>query len=351
MKEISIDTALQKGFPLIDVRSPSEFRVDTIPGAVNIPILNDKEREQVGICYRNQGSRQAKALGFKLVAEKLPRIIEDIRAYDTPVIFCWRGGFRSKSVCALLDMLEANAFRLTGGYKSYRKKVNDFFDALGNTIPVEFIVIHGLTGVGKTEVLHELARMGETVVDLERYANNRGSVFGAVGLGSQPSQKKFESSIFSTLYGNTDRPVFVECESRRIGRIVIPENMFRWMQEGRNVLIYDTIDRRIRRIIQEYLQPTTDLEELLRPIENLKARLGNEKVQELKELLEKQRFDTVVEYLLLSYYDPLYGYPSGPSSEYDLCLANADSKNTAAVISEFFNGPPGEVDKIGGVRK
>jgi len=341
-KVITIEEALNKeNLKFIDVRSPSEFQIDTIPGAVNVPLLNDVERDKVGKVYKNEGSQAAKLLGFKLIATRLPELVNEI-VYHTsnhdPVIFCWRGGMRSRAVVTLLDLLEIRSYQLKGGYKAYRRLVNSFFNE-HKVLPIDFIVIYGLTGVGKTEVLKELKLLGENVVDLEEIANNRGSVFGAIGLGPQPSQKAFETRLYEKLTKvKKNSPFYVECESKRIGRLLIPDSMFKAMEKGRKVLLYDDLENRIRRIVQEYSNGgKANIAELSQAIIRLKKRLGEKRVNELMEWLQKGEYKKVVGYLLENYYDPLYDYPNGPDNRFELSVKNNDPKKVARLISDYFN--------------
>jgi len=343
-KVVDLEEVLFKeGYKFIDVRSPKEFNIDTIPEATNVPLLDDMDREQVGKIYKEKGPHEAKILGLKLVSGRLFDLVDKISSFSQrgfkPVIFCWRGGMRSHAVATLMDLMGEEVYQLKGGYKAYRRYVNNFFEQR-KVLPVKFVVLYGLTGVGKTEILRELQKLGENVIDLERAANNRGSVFGDVGLGTQPSQKYFESYIFKTIMiGSMDRPYFVECESKRIGRLIIPSSVFKAMQRGSKILIYDTMENRIKRIMKDYAADLSEkrVKELSQALLKLTKRLGSRKVEWLIDLLIKGKYEEVIGYLLKKYYDPLYGYPSGPDSRYDLCLKNEDSKKTAAVIREYFN--------------
>lgn len=337
MKTIGIQEALDMGLDFVDVRSPKEFSEDTVPGAVNIPLLDNEEREKVGITYKEEGSHQAKLLGLQLVAASLPSIVEEISKVSKPVVFCWRGGLRSGSVLTLLDIMGIEAYGLEGGYKSYRQYVLDYLES-DEIKSRKFIMLHGLTGVGKTEILKELRAMGENVIDFEGLANHRGSVFGSFGLDPQPSQKAFESSIFNVLRkGKKDKPFYVECESRRVGRLLIPKRLFECIQEAEPVLVYDSIEGRVKRILKEYMAGAgiglKDFEEAAR---HLKDRLGWRKVEELLTLFRQGEYSRVVEYLLLNYYDPLYGYPDKPCGEFVFSVRNG-SAESAKSIKEFFD--------------
>ncbi|KUK10367.1 MAG: tRNA 2-selenouridine synthase [Clostridia bacterium 41_269] len=337
------EVLFKKGFKFIDVRSPKEYKTDTIPGSINIPLLDDMDREQVGKVYKEKGPHEAKVLGLKLVSGRLFDLVNKISSFSQsglkPVVFCWRGGMRSHAVVTLVDLMGEEVYQLRGGYKAYRRYVNKFFEQY-EVLPLKFVVLYGLTGVGKTEVLRELKKLGENVIDLEKAANNRGSVFGDIGLGTQPSQKSFESYIFkSIMNGKEDKPYFVECESKRIGRLIVPSSVYKGMQRGRKILIYASMESRINRILKDYAADLSESrkKELSQALLKLKNRLGSRKVQWLIDLVEKEKYEEVICYLLEKYYDPLYGYPSGPDSKYELCIKNENSKETAVVLRDYFN--------------
>lgn len=338
--EITVQEALaMPGAKLIDVRSENEYAEATIPGAINLPILHDSERVQVGTAYRNQGVDDAKQLGLDFVSPRLPQIVkqyQELSNKEPVVVFCWRGGMRSKSVCSVLDVNGVPVYRLVGGYKAYRRYVNEYLE---RPLPHRVVVIHGLTGVGKTEVLYELQRLFEPAVDLEGLANNRGSVFGQIGLAPQPSQKMFESLLVKELaFWEQTGYIIVECESRRIGRISLPAVLVNAMRSGIHILAYCHIEERIQRIKRIYAGKIDSSKDGLNTaIMSLGQRLGKKKVGELTALVDRGCLNEVVEYLLIKYYDPLYKYPSQPSPEYDLNVDTTDIQRAAKTIKEYMN--------------
>ncbi len=309
----------------IDVRSENEYKKDHIPGSLNIPLLNDQEKKQVGIVYKNQGPEIAKRVGLSIVSPKLPemvRLIEEAGSGKQVILNCWRGGLRSQSLGLILNLMNLPVFRLNGGYKKYRQWIYRYF--YEEIFPFEIIVIHGLTGTGKTRVIQKLSEMNIATVDLEGLANNRGSVFGSVGLTEQPSQKLFESLLWYQLHRNQkSKFIVVECESKRIGKINLPFSFFHAMNRGTHILLFDSIDNRIERITSEYQVKFND-DDLMAALRRLKVRLGN----------EGKNYHSVVEKLLLNYYDPLYKYPDRPSSEFDLCVMSSDIEQAA---NQIFN--------------
>ncbi len=222
---ISLEQALalrDKGALLVDARSPDEFAEATIPGAINVPILDNEEREEVGTLYKQVGKQQARRRGVQIVAPKIPAMVERVAALQAEtsqpvVVFCWRGGMRSLALTQFLELAGVPARQLTGGHKGFRRMVLDFFEQ-GEW--GRLLVFRGLTGVGKTEYLQRLAEKGYPVVDLEGLANHRGSAFGNLGLPPQPGQKMFESLLWDELRQiPRDAYVLAEGESRHIGRV------------------------------------------------------------------------------------------------------------------------------------
>ena len=338
-KLIDIEDIMQMPDPvLIDVRSEGEYEEATIPGAVNLSLLNNLQRALVGTTYKEQGPDAAKSLGLKLVGPGLNRYVESFRQFGSKqevVLFCWRGGLRSKFVAELLDTMGFQIFRLKGGFKAYRRFVNSY---LGRPVlPVRVIVLDGLTGVGKTDVLNELRLVSMPVLDLEGLARHRGSVYGKIGLPPSPGQKMFEALIVRDLMdAEHSGVVVVECESRRLGKLLVPQLLIQAMRQGRRVLLYAGLEQRVARIKEIYAAGGNEgIRALQEATLCLVRYLGHSKVQELNQLLEQGRLDEVFTYLLTKYYDPLYKYPSGPSPDFELCVDTTDPKQAAAIIKEY----------------
>jgi len=293
---------------LIDVRSPGEYKEATIPGAVNIPIFNDEERKDIGYTYVNESVEKAKKLGVEAVSRKLPKLFEEFleldKKYDRLVLFCARGGMRSSSLCSLLSSLGLDAYKLNNGYKGYRKFINDELPRLNSEI--KYIVLHGTTGVGKTEILKRLGERGHDVLDLEEAANHRGSLLGSVGLGKPNSQKQFEALVYEVLRDRKSNYVFVEGESKRIGNIVIPNFIYKSMEKGVHILVDADLDFRTKLIIEEYTKHSSSEEEILMALEALGKYISGKNIERYKELTIKGEYETVVEELMVKYYDPMY---------------------------------------------
>lgn len=338
-KEISVQEALELDeIIIIDVRSEGEFAEATIPGAVNIPILNDDERSAVGKSYRHEGPDSARRLGMSLVSHKLSEKLEAIDQVSRGkklAVFCWRGGLRSKFMASFLDTMGYSVYRVIGGYKSYRHYVNGYLDK--DQLTQQAVVLHGLTGVGKTEMLARLARKGLPALDLEGLARHRGSVFGKIGQMPSPTQKSFESSIVRFLKDIGDNGIFiVECESKRLGNLIVPPPVMKAIKEGIRVLLYAPLEIRIQRLAEEYLGAGENIERLQEAIASLTKKIGHNRVRWLNSMLQERRFDEVVNYLLNNYYDPLYQYPEGPSQDYQLSLDASDMPQASEKLYEYL---------------
>ena len=318
IKEINVQELKTLDHPiLVDVRSEGEFAEATLPGAISLPLLDNVERAQVGTTYTQATPSLARELGLSIISPKLPQLVKKVEGLSKNgpvVLFCWRGGMRSKSLAAVLELMGVPVYRLLGGFKAYRSEVVDFFKA---KLPYRVVVLRGNTGVGKTDFLQQLRAEGYPAIDLEGLANNRGSVFGAVGLGDPPSQKKFEGLLYEELIALSKFPyIIVECESKRIGRVMLPINFYEAMQEGIQVLHCDSLENRIQRLLKEYTTVPNALREIGAALERLIKTLGHVKVTELRTLLETGCLNVFTERLLVEYYDKLYAYPNEPSSEY-----------------------------------
>lgn len=309
---VDLDQALElrcKGALLVDVRTPSEFAETTIPGAINVPIFDDDERVLVGTLYKQRSKGVARRRGIELVAPKIPQMlkqIEEARDPDGPpaVVFCWRGGLRSLAITSFMNLAGIPARQLKGGHKAFRRMVSRYFEEQDWS---RVLVLRGLTGVGKTQMLQQLSSEGYPVVDLEGLANHRGSAFGALGLEPQPGQKKFEALLWSRLDQLRDADyLLTEGESLHIGRLVVPKRFHLAMQEEVSLWLDASLDYRVQVILEDY-PALDDLSDAFRPpILALKERLGKNAVNEMLELLERKDWERLVRELMIRYYDPLY---------------------------------------------
>lgn len=340
IRDITTEEAFRLKNPLfIDLRSPSEYQEATIPGAINIPFLGDEERVEIGTIYRQESPRRARERGLEIIAPRLSRLVKEIESYSHDhevVIFCWRGGERSQAIAGVLQLMRVPFRRLLGGYRAYRSYVRERLNHLPRG---EVVVLHGLTGCGKTELIYRLSGLGYAAVDLEGLARHRGSVFGSVGLGPQPSQKMFDSLLLQELYKFADSSyVLVECESRRIGRLYLPDHLFTKMEQGKHILVYDTLKNRVERLVGEYASGREEnIRELVESLRALQKYIGSERVKSFINLVEKRVFAEVVEYLLVNHYDKLYRYPAGPDEHYDFCVSMEDIDEAVFGVSAYLH--------------
>lgn len=309
---ISLDKALalrDKGVLLVDARTPAEYAESTIPGAINVPIFDDEERIRVGTLYKRIGKSAAKRLAMDLVAPKIPAMVAQVETAladcrPPVVVFCWRGGMRSRALTTFLDLAGVPARQLIGGHKAFRSHVREFFEK-GEW--GRLLVLRGLTGVGKTRLLLRMREQGYPVLDLEGLANHRGSAFGNLGLPPQPGQKSFEASLWDELRRiPAGGYALTEGESKHIGRLVLPPQVHAALQLETTLWINASLDYRTRIILDDY--PAIDhlREGFVRPLKALRPRLGGETVDRLLGLLAAGEWAALVRDLMVLYYDPLY---------------------------------------------
>jgi len=341
-KIISIQDAIPLSNRLfIDVRTPKEFAEGHLPEAINIPIFSNEERATVGTLYKQVSVDAAKQLGVEVVSPKLPAIIKTITAYAKQnvqiVIYCWRGGMRSRSIVNILDMLNISAFQLAGGYKSYRRYVLDHLESY--EIKPQILVLHGATGVGKTTILDKLSSQGIPIINLEGLANHRGSVFGQIGLGNSTPMSMFEAAILDHLEELQTKPYFiVECESNRIGNVYIPKVLYQRMQSGKKILVQASIPTRVQRLIAEYsANDSLDKEKIQQSIQAISKNLGKKKTAFLLECLTNNHIEELVSMLLTDYYDLLYGFENSKDKNitYDAVINAEDLDQAAAEIMDL----------------
>lgn len=329
MKDISVQELISsKKYIPVDVRAPIEHRDSAIPGSVNIPLFSNEEREEIGILYKKEGEKAAKWRAMEIVSPKLPQLLGEIKDLKKtgaePVIHCWRGGMRSRSVASFLDYAGIQSYRLEGGYRAYREYI---LEQIPHLLPEKVVVLHGMTGTGKTELLQALQEKGYPVVDLEKMANHRGSIFGMIGLGEAHNQKTFDALLFERLNEIKGSSYFiVEAESKRIGRAAQPEEMMEKKKvNGIHFLVKSSIPNRVERIYEEYVEPfirqTWFEEEVEEKVSKLLKRMNHTIAPSLQNALEEKNYRKLIEILLIHYYDPRYGHAlqeyEGPFKEID----------------------------------
>lgn len=322
LQPVDFDEVAANGYKIVDVRTPEEFASGTIPGAISIPLFDGDERSVIGTLYRHGGQPQAIDKGFEFVSGKIFGLLagfEPLR--ETPfVVFCARGGMRSRSVVNLLTQSGYTVFQLKGGYKEYR---NIVLDRLENFQP-RLIVIHGLTGTGKTRIIEQL----DHAIDLEGLARHRSSLFG--GLDREPSnQRTFESELMKVVSFLGNEPYFIEGESRKIGRVFTPKPLAMAMKSGVLVCVHCSMETRIRRIIEDY--PVTDakiLQQIETILKSLKQKMGTGLVEKMCQLLKNGELDELVRILLVDYYDKRYS-KSMSSYKYSAQFSSEDIAEAA----------------------
>ena len=299
---------LNGDYVLIDLRSEGEYEEYTIPGAINIAILNNEERKAIGTVYKNESEDKAKMMAVKAASEKLPYIYETIKQledkHEKVVLFCARGGMRSTVLDKLLVSLGSKVYKLKDGYKGYRAFINQQLPIENDK--VKYVVLQGNTGTGKTMILQELKSRGYDILDLEGYANHRGSFLGSVGIGESYSQKKFESLLYEELRNRKGNLLLVEGESKRIGRILIPDYIYQNMIDSKRLLIDSDLDTRAQNIIEEYTDSENWKAETICGLKKLEKYLGIKEVERYCDMLEAGDVKELVKDLMENYYDPMY---------------------------------------------
>jgi tRNA 2-selenouridine synthase len=399
LKSISASQLFQLQGVIVDVRSESEFADAHVPGAVNVPLLNDAERTEIGTLYKRQGSDFARRRGLEIVAPKLSALFDGLtnaisshcppnfeakrpdtetwqkvlnvvaheimvsnfgadeaeaessvavgvecerRAHEVSppftvqsdevaqvplTLYCWRGGARSKSMTLFARSLGFNAQFVAGGHKSFRNEVLNFIEA--GKYPFKFCTLYGLTGAGKTQVLRQWLSEGKPVIDLEALAHHRGSAFGQVGIDTYGKQKEFENNLYwemKKLEVRGEKIVFLEGESRRIGRVQLPQAFMDAMMNGLKVKMSQSVEERVQNILGDYVAKIPEervMREARVALEAIKRRLGGEKFKELNELLEQKQFAKFTEVLLVDYYDKLYQFSRAPDDFYAAFIHDA----------------------------
>jgi tRNA 2-selenouridine synthase len=290
--------------PIVDVRSPSEYLAGHIPEAINIPLLNDKERESVGIKYKKEGTLSAIYEGLNLTAPELSVKLK--KAYTLAVdsqllVHCWRGGMRSEAMAWLFSLANIDVEVLDGGYKSYRRHILESL-----AMKRKMIVLGGMTGSSKTHILRFLNSRNHQIIDLEELAKHKGSAFGSLGQPSQPSTEQFANMLYDIWRKlNPDLPVWVEDESRNIGSVFMPEKFYLNMQDTKVIVLIMKVKERLPRLLEEYAK--YPLESLKESVLKISKRLGGDNTKDAILALESGDIAKAIE-ITLNYYDRAYLY-------------------------------------------
>jgi len=306
-EKISFDPILLETHCIIDVRTPLEFAEDHIPGAVNVPILTNEERVIIGTLYKQEGPQQARQRALELTCSRFGDMVREAvgHAAGRPILTCcWRGGLRSLALAILLEMSGYPVAQLRGGYKAFRGQVMKYFEAFHPPAPL--IVIHGMTGTGKTTFINGLDRRDWTTIDLEGLAHHRGSAFGQIGLAPQPAQKRFDTLLWDIFRrAPADRPIVLEGESLRIGSIALPGNLYEVMADSCKIWCHASLETRVRRLAEEYARDEYR-DAMADALERIKKKLGGQRHAELVVLLQEWDIEGLGRGLMELYYDKLY---------------------------------------------
>src|SRR5512133_613433 len=316
---------LSASLPVVDVRSPGEYACGHIPGAVNIPLFSDSQRAEVGTIYKQEGNLKAVLRGIDLAAPEMSLKLKSalsLASNGRLLVHCWRGGMRSEAMAWLFSMGGIKASVLEGGYKSYR---NFILEDLAK--PRRYIMLGGLTGSGKTHILHRLASEGHQVTDLEGLASHKGSAFGALGQSAQPTSEHFANLLHSSLSDkNPENLIWLEDESRNIGTVFMPDGFYGRMQESPVIALMMSIETRLPRLLREYSAFPPEL--ILASILKISRRLGGEKTKEAVAAVERKDFSTAIR-ITLEYYDRAYSYGLSKRKSGQIVFVDTDTDDTA----------------------
>jgi tRNA 2-selenouridine synthase len=323
---------------VIDVRSPGEFAEDHVPGAVNLPVLSNAERAEVGTIYVQDSPFRANRIGAAHVARNIAAHLEgalaDKPASFRPLVYCWRGGQRSNAMATILSRVGWRTSVLSGGYKTYRRHVQArLYD---QPWPLDLILIDGDTGSGKTEILTRLPARGVQVIDLEDLAGHRGSLFGALAGRPQPSQKMFESRLLRTLERlDPARAVVAEAESSKIGDRMVPPALWTAMQGAPRVEITAPLSERARYVVSAYAEIVADPEALEAAFRRLPVYPAQRRLEDWRRLAREGAHQNLAEALIELHYDPAYGrarrkHGRPPLAAVDLDVLSAGTWDEAA---------------------
>ena len=331
---------------ICDVRSPSEYAEDHVPGSISAPVLDDEERARAGTIYKQESAFLAKKVGAALVASNLSKILDehfqDKEKDCKALVYCWRGGERSLSLAHTLSRVGFTVGLVPGGYKRYRAAVLEFLRTMDG---FRYHIIAGKTGCAKGKMLEQLEAQGAQVLDLEKMAQHRGSVLGEDpdSAYTQPSQKMFDTRIWEQARNfDRERPIFVEGESSMIGKVQIPKNTWKGMRGGTVTLLEVPMASRVAWIRAGYKHfETTDVPRLVQKLQVLTQKVGHKKIKEWETMVAEERWDEFVEDILVNHYDSAYADAAKRSGRDDenaehLMLPDTEDTTYAAAAAELI---------------
>ncbi len=296
--------AKAKELPVLDVRAPKEHAVGHIPGAISFPIFSDDERATIGTAYKQKGHDPAVLIGLDLFGPNMSAFVKKAKKLainNELLVHCWRGGMRSSAMAWLLDFSGFKVHLLEGGYKTFRHLMQEEFIK-----PRPFVMIGGMTGSGKTDMLPHLKQLGQQVIDLEGLAQHKGSAFGAIGLPEQPSTEHFENLLgMELLKLDLQQTIWLEDEDITIGRVVLPKPFYEQMKQAPTIVLDIPTSLRIQKLAKEYCQ--TDKALLESAILRIRKRLGGLATQQALDAIAARDMEQMVD-IALTYYDKCYRY-------------------------------------------
>ncbi|MFC2097582.1 tRNA 2-selenouridine(34) synthase MnmH [Bacteroidota bacterium] len=337
VESIDIEEFIERSkiIPIVDVRSPGEYQQGHISGAINLPLFSDEERKEVGIRYKQSGKDFALLLGLDITGPKLSayaRLIKKIAKDKEVLIHCWRGGKRSESMAWLSDFCGIKSSVLLNGYKSYRKYIRKDFEKTAR-----IMILGGMTGSGKSDILHQMKSDNQQVLDLEEIANHKGSAFGFIGQEKQPTNEQFENDIFNC-WNKFDfsKTIWIEDESQSIGYVQIPKPLYHKMRGANVIKIEKNKKFRAKRLVLEYSDCNIDL--LESAINKISKRLGGLRTKQCFQALKEKDFEKVA-LISLDYYDKAYNYGLSKRDQktiHNLLLEVDDNEKNANEIIKYY---------------
>lgn len=318
---------------VIDVRTPAEYKKGHIPGAINIPLFSDEERKVVGTAYKQESPEEALMIGLDFVGPKMTNYIREAKIMcpnRKVLVHCWRGGKRSFSMGWLLGIAGFDVMTLKGGYKAYRNFIHKAFSEK----ELNMLVLGGRTGCGKTMILQAIERKNEQFVNLEGIANHKGSAFGGIGENPQPTVERFENFLYEAVRKlDPDKTIWLENESRSIGRVFIPAGFWEQFKKAPLINIELPFERRVKHLVAQYGQyPIADLKN---SFEKIKKRLGGQSFKEAMEALGNGDLNAAAA-IALRYYDKSYQYMLEHNETPDIHLINFTSESFDVIADRLI---------------
>lgn len=305
---INAEKIYLKEYLFIDLRTINEYKESHIPGAINIPILNNEDRHEVGKIYKQIGKNQAISEAILRVEPRLYKLIDKIKRLSKEnriLLYCQRGGMRSSTIYSILNKVSNNIFILENGYKAYRNYI--LKDIKNKISEKDFFVLQGYTGSGKTLLLKEIEKNGYDIIDLENLANHHGSVFGSIPeINIQPSQKQFQNNLYKELFYKGDK-IFIEAESTKIGKIFLPDELKKKIDNSKQILIDASIDFRVDILTKVYAEAIiSKKEEIYHSLNGIKRFISKKVYLSILECIYKNDLRTAIYNIVKYYYDPIY---------------------------------------------